>query len=278
MFQTGKTARRALLGLALAGTLAVTQAGAEPRVLRVCASPDNLPFSNQREEGFENRIAQLIAEEMNASLSYTWHPQRRGFIRRTLKAGLCDLVMGVPSSFEMVLPTRPYYASSYVFVTAKDRHLGLRSFDDPVLRTLRIGLHAIGDDGANPPPAHALARRNITANIRGYTMWDVDAAENPQARIIDAVASGEIDVAIVWGPLAGYFAKNRDLLVEPVSPSIEPPNLPFVYAISMGVRHEDAALKREVDSILERRRDDIDRILEEYGLPRVQIPGRAGPS
>ena len=182
---------------------------AGPRELRVCGDPDNLPFSNRRQQGFENKIAQLIAKELHATVRYTWMPQRRGFIRRTLTAGTCDVVMGVPGNYDMVLATRPYYRSSYVFVYPKSRHLQLRSFDDPVLRELRIGLHEVGEDGANQPPAHALARRGIVRNIVGYTMWDVDSVANPPGKVIDAVAEGEVDAAIVWGPFGGTSRSGR---------------------------------------------------------------------
>jgi mxaJ protein len=239
--------------------------------LRVCADPNNLPFSNERLDGFENEIAALIAKDLNTTVQYTWKPQRRGFIRRTLKARECDLVMGVPNEYELVLTTKPYYRSSYVFVYAKNRGLNLRSFDDPVLRRMKIGLHEAGEDGANQPPAHALANRGIVANIVGFRMFDLDSVENPPGKIIDAVASGEIDVAIVWGPFAGYYARQQQtpLEVVPVSPQIDPPSLPFTFDISMGVRKGDEAFKKQIEDILDRRRTDIRRILERYGVPLV---------
>lgn len=242
-----------------------------PRELRVCADPNNLPFSNRKLEGFENRIADLIAGELQATVKYTWLRQRRGFIRRGLKAHGCDLVTGIPNASEMVLATKPYYRSTYVFVYRKNANLQLRSFDDPALRQLKIGLHAIGEDGANPPPAHALARRGIVSNVVGFKMFDVESVENPQGQVIDAVAAGDIDVAIVWGPFGGYFAKRQkeQLEVMPVSPAIEPTGMPFVFDISMGVRPGDTALKTEFDNILDRRRRDVQRILDEYGVPQV---------
>lgn len=243
--------------------------------LRVCADPNNLPFSNDRLEGFENKIAALLAHEMNAEVQYTWWAQRRGFIRNTLKAGECDLVIGVPSSFEMAATTSPYYRSTYVFVSRKDRRLNIRSFDDPLLRRIKIGVQMIGDDFANTPPAHALSNRKIIENVRGYTLYGDYAQANPPARIIDAVARGEVDVAVVWGPLAGYFARRQKVALEvaPVSPEIDLPFLPFVYDISMGVRRGDDAFKDELEEILARRRAEIEGILDEYGVPRV---GRGG--
>jgi mxaJ protein len=242
------------------------------RELRVCADPNNLPFSNNREQGFENKLAQLVAGEMNARVRYTWWAQRRGFIRSTLRALDCDLVMGVPSSFELVAATRPYYRSTYVFVarrgTASTR---VRSFEDPLLRKLRVGVHLIGDDYANTPPAHALTNRGIVRNVRGFSIYGDYSEPNPPARILDALARSEIDMAIVWGPLAGYFSKQQRVpfVITPVSPQIDLPFLPMVFDISMGVRREDVAFREALDRVLVRRREDIEKILDEYGVPRV---------
>lgn len=260
------------LGACLGVLLIGATAAAQDRELRVCADPNNLPFSNDRLEGFENKIAQLIADQLHATVRYTWHPQRRGFIRETLKAGVCDLVVGVPSEYDLVLATKPYYRSTYVFVYAKTRTLQLRSFDDPALRPLKIGLEEIGSDGANTPPAHALVRRGLAGNIVGFKMWDVDSVDSPPRKIIDAVAAGEIDVAIVWGPFAGYFARRQSaatLEVVPVSSTSDPTSIPFAYDIAMGVRKGDSALKAELEGILDRKRADIEKILEEYGVPLV---------
>lgn len=241
------------------------------RKLRVCADPNNLPFSNQRREGFENKIADLLAHELNAEVEYTWWAQRRGFFRNTLKAGRCDVVIGVPSSFEMALTSAPYYRSSYVFVTRKDSGIKIASFDDSALRRVKIGVQVIGDDGANAPPAHALASRGIVRNVRGYTVYGDYTDNSPPARIIEAVARREIDVAIAWGPLAGYFARRQPVPLEiiPVSPQIDLPFLPFVYDISLGVRHGDTALKKELESALEHRRAEVDHILNDYDVPRI---------
>jgi mxaJ protein len=261
----------------LAGGLGCAEA--EPRevprlgdgVLRVCADPNNLPFSNEREEGFENRLAELVADGLAAELEYTWWAQRRGYVRNTLRAGLCDLLLGVPSGFELAQPTRPYYRSGYVFLTRGDRGLDIESLDDPRLRTLRIGVHVVGDDYTNTPPAHALANRGIVNNVRGYTLYGDYTQPNPPARLVEAVASGEVDVAIVWGPLAGYFAPLQESPLELhfVHPQIDPPFLPFVFDIAMGVRRGDSTLARSVDSILVERAEEIDAVLAEYGVPRL---------
>lgn len=247
-------------------------------VLRVCADPNNLPFSNQRGEGFENKLAELLARDLGERVEYTWWAQRRGFFRNTLRAGTCDIVIGVPAAFEMALTTRPYYRSTYVFVSRKDRRLNLTSFDDPKLKQLKIGVQIIGDDFSNAPPAHALGRRHIVGNVKGFTVYGDYSQPNPPARIVDAVAKGDVDVAIVWGPLAGYFAKQSrvPLDVVPVSPQIDQPFLPFVFDISMGVRRDDPDFKEQVDQVLEQRRSEIDRLLKEYGVPRVDQEGGAG--
>lgn len=261
-----------LVPLLLVGACArKTAARPAPRELRVCADPNNLPFSNQRLQGFENKLAALIAREMEATVRYTWWAQRRGFIRNTLNAGECDVVLGVPSSFELALVTRPYYRSTYVFLSRRDRNLNVRSFDDPILRDLKIGVQIIGDDYANAPPAHAFARRGIVGNLIGYTVYGDYREDSPPARIVRGVAQGEVDLAVVWGPLAGYFAPRQPVPLDmaPVVPQIDLPFLPFVYDISMGVRRSDPALKDELDGILERRRPEIDALLDGYGVPRV---------
>jgi quinoprotein dehydrogenase-associated probable ABC transporter substrate-binding protein len=253
-------------------TVAAAQPITRPAgVLRVCADPNNLPFSNQRLEGFENKIAELLAQDLGERVEYTWWAQRRGFFRNTLKAGMCDVVIGVPAGFEMALTTRPYYRSTYVFLSRKDRHLEVKSFDDPMLRKLRIGVQIIGDDQSNAPPAHALTRRNIVDNVKGFTLYGDYSQPDPPARIVDAVEKGDIDLAIVWGPLAGFFAKQSrvPLDVVPVSPQIDQPFLPFVFDISMGVRRGDQDLRDQLDQFLEKRRPEIERILEDYRVPKV---------
>jgi mxaJ protein len=267
--------RQHAVRLALAATVAWTLCGPstadQPRVLAVCADPDNLPYSNDRLEGFENRIAGLIAEELHASVRYTWGVQRRGFLRRTLQAGMCDVVMGVPAGLPGVSVTYPYYASTYVFVSIRSRNLQLSDFDAPVLRGLTIGLQAVGAEGANTPPANALARRGLAGNVVGFAMWGEDGGENPQALIIDAVAAGEIDAAVVWGPLAGYFAKRHQhrLILSPVAPDPQTPGLPFVYEIALGVRSGEDAFKAQLQEVLDRRQHDIQAILNEYEVPLV---------
>ena len=251
-----------------------------PRVqaLRVCADPNNLPFSNEKQEGFENRIASLIAKDLGVPVRYTWWPERRGFIRNTLKAGICDVVMQVPASYELTAHTTPYYRSTYVFVTRADRGLRIHSFDDPALRHLRIGIHMMGDDYANSPAAVALARRGLGARIVPFMIYGDYSQPDPPARLIRAVAEDSVDVAVAWGPLAGYFAKRSPtpLTLTPVRP-VPGDGLParaFAYSMAVGVRRGDTAWRAMLDTELVRRRDDIRRILQDYGVPLVPSPAR----
>jgi mxaJ protein len=255
-----------LLLILLCGCAVNTEVAQKP-VLRVCSDPNNMPFSNAAQQGFENKIAQVIADELNADVQCTWWAQRRGFIRNTLKACSCDVVIGLPSSMEMVATTNPYYRSKYVFVTKKRRNLDIASFDDPRLKKLNIGVHVVGDDGASTPPAQALTRRGVIENVHGYSLYGDYNTDSPPTRIFDALDRGEIDIAAVWGPLAEYAAlKDTSLVVRPVVVDIEQPFLPFAYDISMGVRREDTVLLKKLDAIIERRKPTIDSILTQFGV------------
>jgi len=250
------------------------------RELRVCADPNNLPFSNAAGEGFENRIAELLAKDLGASVHYTWWAQRRGAVRNTLGAGDCDVIPGVASSSGNSGTTDPYYRSSYVFVSRADRKLsGVSSFDDPRLRTLVIGVQLIGDDGANTPPAHALARRGMVDNVRGYMVYGDYRDRAPQSAVIDAVVAGDVDVAVVWGPTAGYFAARSPvpLRLLPVSPWLDGPQSPMVFDISMGVRREDRTLRRELDRALARNAAAIAAVLDGFHVPRIAPDAHAPP-
>jgi quinoprotein dehydrogenase-associated probable ABC transporter substrate-binding protein len=240
-------------------------------VLQVSADPNNLPFTNDRLAGFENKIAAILAEELGTGLEYAWRAQRRGFFRQALKEGECDLVMGVPVGFDMATTTAPYYRSSYVFVSRKDRALGISSFDDPKLKKLKVGVQLVGDDGYNTPPAHALSSRGHVENLVGFTLYGDYAEPNPPARIVDAVAKGDVDIAVVWGPTAGYFAKKAPVPLEvtPVKPAVDADGLPFTFGISLGVRRGNTELRDRLDAILKTRKAAIDRILDDYGVPRV---------
>lgn len=237
--------------------------------LRVCADPNNLPFSNAQGEGFENAIAALAAEALHRRVVYTWWPQRRGFVRRTLQAGTCDLVMGVPAASDGLATTRPYYRSTYVFVSQRDRGLDIRSFDDPRLRRLTIGIQLIGDDYANPPAAEALAVRHLAGQVRGFPVYGDYSRPEPTRAIVDAVASGRVDVAVVWGPIAGFFARRAaaPLRIDPVQSAG-----PFTFAIAMGVRTGDVTLRRALDRFVATHEAAIGRVLAGFSVPRAIDP------
>jgi mxaJ protein len=260
--------------LALVLLLALSACARHPKVLRVCADPNNLPFSNARGEGFENKLAELIAHDLGERVQYTWWAQRRGYVRNTLKGGLCDVWPGVATQVDMLATTQPYYRSTYVFVTRADRKLDIASFDDPRLKRLTIGVQMVGNDAQNTPPAHALARRGIVANVRGYMLYGDYAQPNPPAAIVQAVDRGDLDVAVVWGPLAGYFAAKaaHPLTVTPVRPWLDGPQWPMVFDVSMGVRRDDPELLKTLDGALQRRAAEVKALLTAYHVPLVADP------
>lgn len=246
----------------------IDKAAGDQPVLRVCADPNNLPFSNDRLEGFENELVTLVAGDLGWRLEYTWWPQRRGFARVTLRAGVCDVIAGVPEEYELALTTAPYYTSSYVFVARRDSGLRLSSFDDPRLRRMTIGIHVVGDDYANVPPGDALVARGITGNIRGYSVLGDYAQPSPPARLIEAVAAGDVDLAIAWGPLAGYFSTRVDPPLS-IAAVDAVPGMPMRFSISMAVRKDATDLRDRLNGVLERRRPAIDALLDRFNVPRV---------
>jgi quinoprotein dehydrogenase-associated probable ABC transporter substrate-binding protein len=245
--------------------------------LRVCADPQNMPFSNDRFEGFENKIADLVAGELGTTTRYVWWGQRRGFVRNTMNAtlaeGRCDVMVTVPAGYDLVRTTTPYFRSSYVFVFPKDKGPRFASLDDAALKTARIGVHLLGDDYTNPPPVHELSKRGIAGrNVVGFSTFY--SSENPPDTLVNAVASGKVDVAIVWGPAAGLFVKRQKAPLAMVPVPSKPGDLPFQFDISMGVKRGDEALRASLERVLAARRADILKILDDYGVPLVGQPGR----
>ena len=261
-----------LMIVAVAG-LAVPAADAEElKALRVCADPDNLPFSNRQEEGLENHIAALVAAELRIPLAYTWWPQRRGFLRGTLNARRCDVVIGIPTGHPMVLTTSTYYSSPYVVVSRRQDGLQIASLDDPLLQGLRIGVYQ------NSPVDFVLGRQGMVDNVIGYSTF-YDGRINYPKKIIEAVISGRIDVAIVWGPAAGYFVDQQSDILKIIP--IEVPQLEAsdegeaeVFAMSMGVRKTDDALRAALETVLKAKGDEIRHILQQYGVPLAIQGGR----
>ena len=248
-------------------------------VLRVCADPDNLPFSNQKGEGFENRIAELLAEEWNAKLEYAWWPVRRGFFSRALNGRYCDVALTAPSELDMAGVTSPYFRSAYVIVYRKDSGLHITSLDDPDLKKLKIGVHLLNSDAENTPPAMALSSHGVVGTLVGFTTFYSENGDRPED-IIQAVVNKQIDVAIVWGPIAGYFAKQSgaDLVLNPVE-SDTLTGIPFAFNLGMGTRRRERALRDSLQHFVDAKGPELRKILADYGVPLLPLPAdssRAG--
>jgi mxaJ protein len=245
---------------------------AKPGVLRVCADPDNMPLSNLKGEGYEQRIAELIAKEWNSKVEYAWWPVRRGFFSRALNGRYCDVAIEAPAGLDMAGVTKPYFRSGYVFVTRKDSGLDIKSLSDPRLKKLKIGVNLLNSDAENTPPAMALSRYGVVGNLTGFTTFYSDSARPED--IIKAVAKKEVDVAIVWGPLAGYFAGKSsvplNLQALPERDSLSP-DFAYQYNIGMGVRRRDRALRDSLQAVIERKGPEIQRILRQYRIPLFPI-------
>ncbi|MFL6737288.1 MAG: quinoprotein dehydrogenase-associated putative ABC transporter substrate-binding protein [Sphingomonas sp.] len=241
------------------------------RTLTACADPNNLPFSNEAGEGFENKLAAMIASDLHAKLRYVWWAQRRGYVRNTLGERKCDLWPGVGSNVEMLATSRPYYRSTYMFVSRVSSNLEGLTLDNPRLRHLRIGVELVGDDASNTPPAHALAGRGIVSNVRGYMLYGDYSKPDPPSEVVQAVERGDVDVALVWGPLAGYFAAKSPvpLRLEPVTPWMADMEWPMQFDISVGVQKDNQKLLKEIDALLARRSRDIGKLLADYHVPMV---------
>ena len=256
---------RRFAACALALIVAFT-ARLDARELRVCADPDNLPYSDRDARGFENRIAELVARDLGAELRYYWLPQWRGYARKTLSQHHCDVIPGIAQADESVLATTPYYRGTYAFVYARERFPGLASLDDRRLRSARIGIQIVGVDAIPTPAARALARRGIFENVVGYpVMGNVPSAE----RIVDAIADGALDVGVVWSAQPGYFIAQRHLALDVVPVRGDASDPAFDFAIAMGVRRDDVALQQAVNAALAHLAPRIDAVLHDYAVTRV---------
>lgn len=250
-------------------------------IIRVCADPDNLPASNQKGEGYENKIAELLARTWGDTLEYAWWPVRRGFFSRALNGRYCDVAITAPAGLDMAGVTAPYFKSSYVIVYRKDSGLALRSLADTAFRRLKIGVHLLNSDAENTPPAMAMSRYGSVGNLVGFSTFFSEAGERPDD-IFRAVLDRKIDVAIAWGPMAGYFAKKLDagLVVQPVQEdSVD--GIPFAYSMGMAVRRRDRGLRDSLQVFLEQHRPAIEGILKDFGIPTLPLdppPGSTGAS
>jgi mxaJ protein len=237
----------------------------ELRELKVCGDPNNLPFSNEKLEGIENKIADVLAKDLGMTVAYTWWPHQRGLVKRVLNTGRCDVMLGIPKGYDLVLWTKPYYRTGYVIAFRKDKGLKVRTLDDPLLKKLKIGVQV------NTPPHDALGKRGIVGdNVVGYQlMFDSNFhAEDYPGKLVEDLLAGEVDVALVWGPIAGYFAKKKAAPLEIVLLEDRPESgNRFAFDISMGVRKSNKELKAKLEEALARRHDEIRHILEDFGVP-----------
>ena len=269
----------ALVGILTAGASAAAEAQrpspAQPGILRVCNDPDNMPFSNQKEEGFENKLAQLIAKDWKAKLDYVWYPTRRGYFR-ILNGMYCDLIIQAPGGLDMAGTTKPYYRSGYVFLTRQDGKLAdIKSLADPRLKKARIGVTLLPSD-EQLPPTMALSHYGVVGNLHGYHGWYND--EDRPEDIVNAVANDSVDVAIVWGPLAGYFAKQSKvpLKITPLGERDSLADVPFRFNIAMAVRRSDKELRDSLEKTLKEKAPEIQAILKEYGIPMFPVTAAGG--
>jgi quinoprotein dehydrogenase-associated probable ABC transporter substrate-binding protein len=265
----------ALSSIALAVTVASAPAGAQgrespdlsielvdPKVLRVCADPHNLPFSNDKGEGFENKLAELFAEKLDKKLAYTFFPQATGFVRMTLGAHRCDVIMGFPQGDDLVQSTNPYYRTAYALIYKAGSDLeGLDRLSDERLKQKRIGVVA------GTPPATYLAANSLLGRARPYAlMIDTRIDSSAQAMVKDLKA-GEIDVGVLWGPMAGYYARNGNppIRVVPLLKDTGGPQL--AYRIAMGVRGADQNWKRQLSRLIQENQSEINQLLISFGVP-----------
>jgi quinoprotein dehydrogenase-associated probable ABC transporter substrate-binding protein len=267
--------RRALAAAALAllappapraqttGELVATDA------LRVCADPSNLPFSNERGEGFENRVAALLGRALDRQVEYVFFPQVQGFVRNTLRAGRCDLVMGTVAGDDLMQNTNPYYHTTYVLAFRRDAaEPPPERLDDPRMRSLRLGAVA------RTPPVDLLVRHGLMENTRFYRLAVDTRIEAPGADLVRAVAEGELDAALVWGPIAGYQAKVKNLPIAFRALPSEPGAARMDFRITMGVRGQEPEWRRRINAFIRERQGEIDGILREYGVPLLDAQGR----
>ena len=269
-------ARRRFAPLAALALLAAASATARAQTgelvatdaLRVCADPSNLPFSNERGEGFENRVAALVARALERQVEYVFFPQVQGFVRNTLRAGRCDLVMGTVAGDDLMQNTNPYYHTTYVLVFRRGGEPPPERLDDPRMKSLRLGAVA------RTPPVDLLVRNGLVENTRFFRLAVDTRIEAPGADMVRAVAEGDLDAALVWGPIAGYQAKVKNLPIEMRALPTEPGAARMDYRITMGVRGQEPEWRRRVNAVIRERQGEIDGILREYGVPTLDAQGR----
>ncbi len=234
----------------------------DPKVLRVCADPRNLPFSNEKGEGFENKLGELFAEKLQKKLDYMYFPQATGFVRMTLAAHRCDVIMGFPQGDDLVQGTNPYYRTAYALVAKQGSGLDdVATLEDARLKDKRIGIVA------GTPPATNMAVAGLMANARPYPLMIDTRFDSSSAAMIKDLMSGEIDAGVLWGPMAGYYAKQASppLHVTPLVKETSGPRLAF--RIGMGVRPADQNWKRQLNRLIQENQPAINKILLDFGVP-----------
>jgi quinoprotein dehydrogenase-associated probable ABC transporter substrate-binding protein len=229
--------------------------------LTVCGDPNNLPFSNEQLEGFENKIAELIASELDRPLLYRWWPQTVGFVRNTLQTRLCDLVMGISTVNDLVQNTNPYYRSVYTLVYRRDAGLDIRALNDPAVRGLRIGVVA------GTPPVSLLTRYDLLGQTRSYERAVDTRLYAPARDAVEDVARGQLDLAVIWGPIAGYVAGQQGVPLAVVPLPAEVDGVPLAFSVSLGIRPRETAWKHELNRVLDRLAPQIQAILKSYSVP-----------
>jgi quinoprotein dehydrogenase-associated probable ABC transporter substrate-binding protein len=234
----------------------------DQNVLRVCADPRDLPFSNEAGEGFENKIAALLARKLGKPLAYEFYPGATGFVRNTLNAHRCDVIMGMPQGGDIVQVTNPYYQTSYALVSKQGSGLEpVDSLEDPRLQGKRIGIVA------GTPPATNLAINGLLGNVKSYPLVVDTRFDAPAVDMINDLANGTIDVAILWGPIAGYLASHAKAPMK-VNPLVKERSGPrMIYRIGMGVRHTDQEWKRLLNRLIAENQAEINGILASYNVP-----------
>jgi quinoprotein dehydrogenase-associated probable ABC transporter substrate-binding protein len=268
-------ARRTILTAALLILGPVALAAQRPApmtagVLRVCADPDNLPFSNAAGEGMENKLAELLAASWNSKLEYVWWAAPRGMMRM-LNGMYCDVFLQAPTGFDMAGVTRPYYRTSYVIVQRKDAPHRIVGLDDPALKSMKIGVHLFAADGENTPPAMALSAHGVVGNLVGFSTTYM-GGENHPYDIIKAVVSDSIGAAIVWGPIAGYYAKQLgvELTLTPVADD-SVTGIPFTYSMGFATRRRDREFRDSLQKFLDTKGPEIQSLLDRYGIPLLPL-------
>jgi quinoprotein dehydrogenase-associated probable ABC transporter substrate-binding protein len=252
-----------LLSLPTAGALAQTAELTARSELRVCADPSDLPFSNQAGEGFENKIAQLIGQDLNVPVNYVWFPQVGGFVRNTLRAHQCDLVMGAVSGDGIMEDTNPYYHSGYMIVSRTDSGLQAHAVGDPALAEKRIGLVAA------TPPTDLLLKHKLMPHVTSYALAVDTRYDSPPRAMLQDIVDGKLDVGLVWGPIAGYYIKHDKLPLTAVFLDGEEGSTRLDFRIAMGVRANEPEWRRRINQAIDHHQAEIAALLAEYGVPQL---------